>query len=110
MTRSEFLASLLGEPWAWDFACHLQRELFGRELPRVAVPGDPSKRWVLELIERHPERAAWRGVPDGQGGLVAAARWRAGAQKSTPETASWSWRVPIMPWPTRKKRSQWSMR
>jgi hypothetical protein len=27
----------------------------------------------LELIERHPERAAWREVPDGPGGLVAAA-------------------------------------
>jgi len=80
--RSEFLAPLVGEPWAWqsrncwDFACHVQRELFGRELPRIAVPADPSKRWVLESIERHPERAAWREVPDGPGG---GRRWRAGA-------------------------------
>src|SRR5215475_6552042 len=79
MIRSEFLAPLIGEPWAWqsrncwDFACHVQRELFGRDLPRVAVPADPSKRWVLESIERHPERAAWRQVPDAPGGLVAAA-------------------------------------
>jgi hypothetical protein len=79
MIRSEFLAPLIGEPWAWqscncwDFACHVQRELFGRDLPRVAVPADPSKRWVLESIERHPERAAWREVPAGLGGLVTAA-------------------------------------
>jgi hypothetical protein len=73
MTRSEFLASSLGEPWAWDLARHLQRELFGRELPRVVLPADPSKRWVLKSIDRHPERAVWREVPDGPGGLVAAA-------------------------------------
>ena len=48
-------------------------ELFDRELPRVAVPSDQSRRWVLEAIERHPERAAWREVPYGPGGLVAAA-------------------------------------
>jgi hypothetical protein len=79
MTRSEFFAPLIGEPWAWQsrncwhFACHVQRELFGRDLPRVAVPADPSKRWVLESIERHPERAAWRQAPDAPGGLMAAA-------------------------------------
>jgi hypothetical protein len=78
-SRSAFLASLIGKPWAWqsrncwDFACYVQRELFGRELPRVAVPSDQSKRWILEAIERHPERVAWRGAPDGPGGLVAAA-------------------------------------
>jgi hypothetical protein len=70
---------VIGEPWAWqsrncwDFACHVQRELFGRALPRVAVPADHSKRWVLESIKRHAERAAWREVPDGPGGLVTAA-------------------------------------
>ena len=74
-----FPCPLIGEPWAWqsrncwDFACHVQRELFGRDLPRVAVPADPSKRWVLESIERHPERAAWRQVPDAPGGLLTAA-------------------------------------
>ena len=76
--RAVLLAPLIGEPWAWqsrncwDFACHVERGLFGRELPRVAVPSDQSKRWVLEAIEQHPERAAWREVPDGPGGLVAA--------------------------------------
>jgi hypothetical protein len=51
----------------------VQRDLFGRDLPHVAVPADLSKRWVLESIDRHPERAAWREVPDGPGGLVGAA-------------------------------------
>ena len=78
-SRSAFLASLIGEPWAWqsrncwDFACHVQRELFGRELPRVVVPFNQSKRWILGEIERHPERSAWREVPDGLGGVVTAA-------------------------------------
>jgi hypothetical protein len=78
MTRSEFLRPLIGSPWAWqsrncwDFACHVECELFGRELPRVAVPVESSTRWILEAIDRHPERAAWRQVPDGPGGLVVA--------------------------------------
>jgi hypothetical protein len=44
----------------------VQRELFGRGLPRVVVPIDLSKfskRWVSDSIEQHPERAAWREVP-----------------------------------------------
>jgi hypothetical protein len=46
MERTTFLAPLIGEPWAWqprncwDFACRVERELFGRELPRAAVPSD----------------------------------------------------------------------
>jgi hypothetical protein len=76
--RAAFLDPLIGQPWAWqsrncwDFACHVQRELFGRELPRVAVPADLSKRWIVEEIEAHPKRRAWREVPDGPGGLVTA--------------------------------------
>ena len=50
----------------------LGNRLFCR-LRTIAVPADPSKRWVLESIDRHPERAAWRDVPDGPGGLVTAA-------------------------------------
>ncbi|PDT77175.1 hypothetical protein [Bradyrhizobium sp. C9] len=79
MTRSEFLAPLIGEPWAWqtrncwDFACHVEKELFGRDLPHVSVPSGFSKRWVLESFEGHPERGLWREVPEGPGGLVVAA-------------------------------------
>jgi hypothetical protein len=51
----------------------VQSGIFGRELPRVAVPADLSKRWILQSIEGHPERAAWREVPDGPGALARAA-------------------------------------
>jgi hypothetical protein len=78
-SRSEFLGLLIGEPWAWqarncwEFACHVQSRLFGRELPRIAVPAEFSRRWVLQEIDRHQERARWREVPqDGPGGLVTA--------------------------------------
>ena len=50
-----------------------EKTFVGRSLPRVAVPADLSKRWILESIDRHLERAAWREVPEGRGGLVAAA-------------------------------------
>jgi hypothetical protein len=79
VTRSEFLGPLIGEPWAWqsrncwDFARHVQRELFGRELPGIAVPNDFSRRWVIEEFGRHPERSRWQEVPEGPGGLVMAA-------------------------------------
>ncbi|MBR1206951.1 MULTISPECIES: hypothetical protein [unclassified Bradyrhizobium] len=79
INRSSFLSPLIGEPWTWqsrncwDFACHVQRELFGRELPRVAVPDGFSERWVLEAIAGHPERALWREALEGPGGLVTAA-------------------------------------
>lgn len=70
-TRSNFLAALIGQPWSWqsgncwDFACYVQRELFGRELPSIAVPDVLSKRWVLEAFDGHKERANWQEVSDG---------------------------------------------
>jgi len=78
MTRSEFLAPLIGEKWAWqsrncwDFACHVERELFGRSLPQVTVPGDLSKRWVIEAIDAHPERGSWVEIKEGFSGLITA--------------------------------------
>ena len=78
MTRADFLSPLIGEPWSWqggncwDFASHVQRELFGRALPGLDVPPDFSKRWVLNEFARNPERARWQVAPDGPGGLVTA--------------------------------------
>ena len=78
MIRTAFLASVIGQPWqwqggnCWDFACHVERELFDRSLPLAAVPRDLSKRWVLQAFDRHPERDEWDEVPEGPGGLVAA--------------------------------------
>ena len=77
--RASFLASLIGEPWAWaehncwQFAAAVQRELFGRVMPDVAVPTGFSRRWVLDEFAGHPERARWRQVEEGPGGLVLAA-------------------------------------
>lgn len=78
MSRDAFLAALIGQPWSWrdgncwDFACYVQRELFGRTLPSVSVPADLSKRWVLEAFDGHQERGNWREVPNGPGGIVTA--------------------------------------
>jgi hypothetical protein len=85
-SRHEILNPLIGQPWVWqsrncwDFACHVERELFGRELPRVAVPAEQTKRWVLEAIERTEafttnDVAAlefWKAVEDIHGRMNAA--------------------------------------
>ena len=79
MTRAEFLRSLIGKPWAWhsqncwDFACHVESELFGRLLPGVAVPDDPKWKWMVKAIADHPERGNWSAAGDGPHGLVTAA-------------------------------------
>jgi hypothetical protein len=79
MTRAEFLAPLIGEKWAWQshncwvFAAHVEHELFGRMLPHVAVPDDPSWRWMLQTVGHHPEHENWIEIADGPQGLVAAA-------------------------------------
>lgn len=76
--RSEFLAAQVGAPWAWterncwDFAAAVQHELFGRVLPHVAVPNEPSWRWMIGAVADHPERACWQEVSDGPHGIVTA--------------------------------------
>jgi hypothetical protein len=78
VTRSAFLSTLIGEPWAWadhncwQFAVAVQRELFGRALPDIALPTDFSRRWVLDEFASHPERVRWEAVAEGPGGLVMA--------------------------------------
>ena len=77
-SRADFLAALIGNKWdwrnynCWNFAAHVELELFGRRLPAVSVPTDLSKRWVLEAFDGHPERAEWKEMPEGPGGLIAA--------------------------------------
>jgi hypothetical protein len=69
MKRTEFLAPLIGEPWAWqsrncwDFACHVQRELFGRELPHLSVPDGFSRRWVWKSLHTMRSVAAGARCP-----------------------------------------------
>jgi hypothetical protein len=78
MTRSEFLAALIGREWdwtkqnCWTFAAQVERELFGRVLPFVTVPADLSKRWVMEAFEGHRERSNWVEAGEGPGDLITA--------------------------------------
>ena len=51
----------------------MQRELSGRELPRVAVPADSPSAGSWNRSTGNPERAAWRDALDSPGGLVTAA-------------------------------------
>lgn len=78
MNRAAYLSSLIGRPWSadascWHLAAEVQHELFGRALPSVSVPDDPSWRWMIETISGHPERARWREVQAQPGGFVTAA-------------------------------------
>ncbi|WP_316184734.1 MULTISPECIES: hypothetical protein [unclassified Bradyrhizobium] len=79
MRRNDFLSSLIGEPWSWqsrncwDFAVHVERQLFDRALPHISVPDGFSRRWVMDEFGGHPERTRWREVAQGPGGLVLAA-------------------------------------
>lgn len=78
MTRSSYLTSLIGRPWSsehscWYLACEVERELFGRALPDVAVPDHPSWRWMIDAIGAHPERSRWRELPAAPAGIITAA-------------------------------------
>ena len=76
------LPRLIGKRWAangrgpnefdcWHLARHIQRELFGRELPSVDVPTDPGWVWMLQTISAHPERGRWRERAQPHGVIVA---------------------------------------
>jgi hypothetical protein len=77
--RAGFLSPLIGQPWAWqtrncwDFAGHVEGQLFGRRLPHIAVPDEPSWRWMLQTVGGHPEHENWREVAEGPHGLIRAA-------------------------------------
>ncbi|TSJ64616.1 hypothetical protein FO470_04985 [Starkeya sp. 3C] len=86
--RSAYLTSLIGRPWSrgyscWHLAVEVQQALFGRNLPDVRLPDQPSWRWMIDTIEAHPERQKWRETAAAQvvglitapdGALVAMAR------------------------------------
>jgi hypothetical protein len=50
---------------------HVQQVIFGRVMPEVEVPSDPSLRWVMEQIAKHPERVKWREADMLQGFVTA---------------------------------------
>ncbi|WP_425105497.1 hypothetical protein [Ancylobacter sp.] len=76
--RTAFLTSLLGHRWTpertcWHVAALVELRLFGRVLPHVEVPPDPSWAWMITAIASHPERENWRDVAPPLAGLVTAA-------------------------------------
>lgn len=81
--RAAVLSALIGLSWranaagpesydCWHLARHVQRELFGRNLPDVSVPDHPSWRWMIASIEKHPERNRWQESPQLHGLITAA--------------------------------------
>jgi len=83
VTRAEVLDQVLGKPWlanakgpeafdCWHLVAFIQREIFGRDIPAVAVPAQPSWSWMIQAIDSHPERKNWRHVPADTMGLVRA--------------------------------------
>jgi len=82
--RTSFLNSILGKPWvanakgpdAYDcyhLAQYIQKTLFGREMPDIEVPADPTWGYIIDQIENNPERAKWREVPNSMFNIVKAA-------------------------------------
>jgi hypothetical protein len=81
--RISFINGLLGKPWranakgpdaydCWHLAVVVEDGLFGRTLPAVVVPDDPSWEWMISTIDAHPERKNWTMVPCDAMGLVKA--------------------------------------
>lgn len=75
--RTAYLTSLIGQRWApdrtcWHVAAEIQRELFGRDLPSIIVPSEPSWRWMIDTLAGHPERQNWSEVVSPHPGLVTA--------------------------------------
>jgi hypothetical protein len=77
--RSAFLSEQIGKKWdwkernCWEFAAHVEVEMFGRQLPSIALPDDPSWKWMVQTVSTHPEHENWREIADGPMGMVAAA-------------------------------------
>lgn len=81
--RAAFLNGVLGKPWAanargphafdcFHFMAFVEERLAGRSFGDVEVPANPSWAWMIEAVERHPDRRAWRLVPfDLMGGVRA---------------------------------------
>lgn len=79
---SSFIESLLPCRWelgaegpeawdCWSLFRHVQKELFGRDLPRVVVPRGTPIAATSALLAEHPGRALWRQVPEpAHGGAV----------------------------------------
>ncbi len=86
MSRVDIVNALIGTPYdlggrkpgtldCYGAARVLQRELFGREMPDFAMPGEAGRSAIAAAIAAHPERLRWVevGMPV-DGALVTMAR------------------------------------
>jgi len=89
MSRLQLVVeSLLEKPWklgaqgpeaydCWSLVRHVQRALFGREVPIVELPETTAPHRIARLFETHPGNALWREAPrpsHGGGVLLSSAK------------------------------------
>jgi cell wall-associated NlpC family hydrolase len=83
VNRQAFLSPLIGLPWrrnaagpdafdCWGLVTAVERDLFKRELPSIAMPDNASWRLLIETFDGHPERKLWREAPADAMGLITA--------------------------------------
>lgn len=93
--RSDIVNALMGTPYdlggrtAGTLDCYgaarvLQRELFDRDMPDFAMPGEAGRSAIAAAIAAHPERLRWIEVEAPvDGALVTMARNQAGYHLGT---------------------------
>lgn len=81
MNRAEFLCGLIGKPWranakgpdafdCWHLCVYVSARLFGRSMPVINVPENPSWAWLIKAFDQHPERRNWREVRRDAMGII----------------------------------------
>ncbi len=77
MNRITYLNAAIDRAWSaerncWDTVREIQRDLFGRELPEMAIDlVSQGQRALAETFASHEERAKWREVTAPVDGAVA---------------------------------------
>lgn len=90
MDRAMLINAILGTPYdlggrkpgtldCYGAARLVQRELFGRDMPDFAMPGEAGRTAIAAAIAVHPERMRWQEIDNPEdGALVTMARNHAG--------------------------------
>lgn len=91
--REKYVTGLIGKPWVanakgpdafdcYSLAREIQRAIFDRVMPEVAIPNEPTWSYLIREIDSHPERTRWTllehvvgtSIRDGAIVLMAAVR------------------------------------
>jgi hypothetical protein len=95
VNRVELINAHIGTPYdlggrkpgsvdCYGSARHLQRVLFGRDMPDFAMPGEAGRTAIAAAITVHPERGRWREIDAPvDGALVTMARNQCGYHLGT---------------------------